>query len=284
MEAFFQNEHRGDKILPVKISITNLENGLFISPHWHEFLEILYFFEGKCTVQINNSYFEVSSGDMVIINNLDIHSISGCSRYFVLEFEKDLTKDLSIPLLNIFPKEDDRKYISGTKENSPFAASIKMHMEEILVCYTNRPAGYELDIRGSIYKILAFLIRHSTESGFNISEYNKTRLDLTKLEKLLEYIEKNYDKEISTPRASVILNLEMSYFCRFFKRIMGKTFLEYLTYYRCNKAEELLYSTSLTVTEIAIKVGFNSSNYLAEQFKRYKGVTPSAARKIFLKV
>ncbi len=283
MEAFFQNEHRGNKSLPAKMSITSLENSLFIPPHWHEFLEILYFFDGQCTVQINNAYFVVCPGDMVIINSLDVHSIYGCSQYFVLEFEKDLTNDLSMPILNIFPKEDCRKFIRGNSQNPSYADLIRRHMEEIFTCYINQPAGYEIDIRGSIYKILAFLIRHSAESGFDISEYNKTRIHLSKLEKLLDYVERNYENKITTLEASRILNLEKSYFCRFFKKIMGKPFIEYLNYYRCNKAEELLYGTNLTLTEIAMKVGFNSSNYLVEQFKRYKGSTPSAVRKSYSK-
>jgi AraC family transcriptional activator of pobA len=85
MKPFYQVEKLGDELLPAKFFITLLSEGEYIAPHWHDFLEILYFCEGNAKIQINASYFDIKSGEAVVLNSLDVHSISGTAKYYVLE-------------------------------------------------------------------------------------------------------------------------------------------------------------------------------------------------------
>lgn len=62
------------------------------------------------------------------------------------------------------------------------------------------------------------------------------------------------------------------------KRHTGKTFTEYLTYYRISKAKSMILEGTLSIKEITYAVGFNSQNYFAKVFKKYTGFTPSEFR------
>ena len=68
------------------------------------------------------------------------------------------------------------------------------------------------------------------------------------------------------------------YFSRFFRTAYNRTFLEYLTSYRIERAEELLRQTDIPVREIAPRVGYTDANYFTKVFKRHCGCTPTDYR------
>ena len=50
--------------------------------------------------------------------------------------------------------------------------------------------------------------------------------------------------------------------------------MTYITKYRISTALSLLQNTALSVTEIALSTGFNSSSYFSKVFREYMGITP----------
>ena len=65
---------------------------------------------------------------------------------------------------------------------------------------------------------------------------------------------------------------------RVFRAATGQSPIEYLLRLRIQKAMALLRNTDLTITEIAMEVGFNDSNYFTRQFKRVQGSSPTRFR------
>ena len=65
-----------------------------------------------------------------------------------------------------------------------------------------------------------------------------------------------------------------------FRRITGKTPMEYLTAIRLTNAKQLLRDTSLPIGEVALRCGFENVYYFSNFFKRMTGVRPSAYRKL----
>jgi len=64
-----------------------------------------------------------------------------------------------------------------------------------------------------------------------------------------------------------------------FKEQVGESIIETLIKYRLRQAERLLRYTQLPIIEIALEVGFHSSDYFTRQFRSYYGITPSRFRK-----
>ena len=73
----------------------------------------------------------------------------------------------------------------------------------------------------------------------------------------------------------------MSYhhFCRIFKKVTGKTFIQYLNFVRLREAEKLLIMSDKSVSEIAVSVGFQNTSYFSHIFKKEKSVCPMTYRK-----
>jgi two-component system response regulator YesN len=93
---------------------------------------------------------------------------------------------------------------------------------------------------------------------------------------VINYIEENYSKNITSKSASEELRYDQSYFCRTFKKLFGLKFNEYLNIHRIKVAKELLKTES--VSTAATKSGFSSISYFSVVFKKITGLTPMQYR------
>ncbi|WP_105618825.1 response regulator [Vallitalea okinawensis] len=92
-------------------------------------------------------------------------------------------------------------------------------------------------------------------------------------------LEKNFsDPNYSLQDICNTLYLSTSYFSKIFKSETGKTFKEYLTHLRLERAKDLLLSTSYKTYEIAEKVGYKDAHYFSYLFKKNTGYTTKAFR------
>lgn len=99
------------------------------------------------------------------------------------------------------------------------------------------------------------------------------------IDKAKEYVRKRFsDPELSLIEVARHVSISPSYFSSLFKRITGKTFVEYLTEVRMEKARELLRMTSMRTYEIAYAVGYSDPHYFSSAFKRHTGDTPTDYR------
>lgn len=96
----------------------------------------------------------------------------------------------------------------------------------------------------------------------------------------LIYMQENYtDSSINLNVVAGIANVTPSHFSAMFSQKMCKTFVEYLTELRMEKARELLSYTGQNSSEIAYAVGYNDSHYFSHLFKKIHGVSPREFRK-----
>lgn len=120
-------------------------------------------------------------------------------------------------------------------------------------------------------------------ADFSVHNRNTTQNEDAVIRKVIEYINTNYDKDISRQEISDMVYFSSAYFSRFFKEKTGVCFIDYLTKIRMEKAIELLLHTNLTIDEITNKVGYKSRNQFILNFRQYTSLTPSEYRKRFFK-
>lgn len=97
--------------------------------------------------------------------------------------------------------------------------------------------------------------------------------------KILDYVQSNYQNDISLKELSEISGYTPNYISKIFSDTIGMSFKKYLFLQRTKTAESMLLNSDMTVTEIAYAVGFNDSNYFSTVFKNKYGITPSEYRK-----
>lgn len=92
----------------------------------------------------------------------------------------------------------------------------------------------------------------------------------------IEHTYMSDDISLNTIAAGV--GMSPSYFSSIFSREMGKTFVEYLTEIRMEKAKELLVCSSLKTSEVGYQVGYKDPHYFSYIFKKTLGCSPKEYR------
>ena len=117
------------------------------------------------------------------------------------------------------------------------------------------------------------------QTAINIRENESSNQNRKILRKALEYIDKNYDKEsMSLNQAAAKLYVSANYLSTVFSQNMKKTFVEYVTGKRMEKAKKLLKNTTKSAGEIAQEVGYKDSHYFSFVFKKTQGCSPREYR------
>ena len=99
------------------------------------------------------------------------------------------------------------------------------------------------------------------------------------IQSALDYIRKNYHREISREEIARQVGFSKYYFSHLFSNEIGENFSTYLSQYRLNRASQLLLENRReNISEIAYQVGFNDPNYFARAFKERFNISPSKYR------
>lgn len=275
-----------DRSLPIRIFVrSSKQEHVFVHPHWHEEVEILYIMEGTAIQQINDHIFHARKGDIIILRSDAVHS-TYTQRYedneiIVLQldagyFKSSLLNSPTAGLIDNFSKNIDyRNPINiETHTGKSLISCIKKIQDE----YCREESAFELLVTAYVFELMGILVRNFCTITRNMEKPYDIMKAKEMLKNTFRLIDINYNGNLNLEQAAKASNLSVSHFSRLFKKATGMTFNEYLSFYRINKAEEML-STILPISEIAFECGFNSLSTFIRVFKKYKKNTPSSYRK-----
>lgn len=97
--------------------------------------------------------------------------------------------------------------------------------------------------------------------------------------KIKSYIDNNIGDDISLMKISNQCHMTPTYFCKYFKKFTGVTYINYLNNKRVDKAKEYLATTDHSISKIANLVGIDNANYFFRMFKKITNETASNYRK-----
>lgn len=239
------------------------------TPHWHEHLELLYFIKGRCDVIVDGKFHSAEAGDLVIVNGGQIHSFvdkrDGAS-YFCVLFYPDFFRDTNFAGTHL------TSFVPG----DPFVGEC---MNQMYKEATEGTVGSDMLVKSVAYRLIAHIERSYAVGRPSEQEQARKQATLSRLNTVLDYVAKNYNRPLSTRDLAATLYVSEGYFCRFFKAATGKSAVEYINEYRIERAAALLENTDLPLSDIAATVGFEDANYFSRAFRRVKGESPSEYRK-----
>jgi two-component system response regulator YesN len=112
------------------------------------------------------------------------------------------------------------------------------------------------------------------ETGINIKKIKEKQLSGV-IKKSLEFIEENFNCDLSLEEVANYVSISPHYFSKLFKEETGKNFVEYVTFLKINKAKTLLEEGVLNIKQISYEIGYKDPNYFSRLFKKSIGVSPS---------
>jgi Response regulator containing CheY-like receiver domain and AraC-type DNA-binding domain len=99
------------------------------------------------------------------------------------------------------------------------------------------------------------------------------------IERAVEYLHDHLHENITVKEMAHAVHLNATYLSVLFKKEMGVTISDYLQQIRIERAKELLRDHDAKVYEVAERVGYQTSSYFTQQFKKWVGCTPAEFRK-----
>jgi len=142
-----------------------------------------------------------------------------------------------------------------------------------------------IDIKPSYMNIGSFIHANDLEKWLielveDITSYvQRSGGSYRPINRIIEYIDKNFDKPVNLNELADKFHLNSVYVCQLFKQKTGVNFIHYINGLRIEKARYLLETTDLSVEQISEQVGINSANYFVRLFKKTTGQTVTQYRK-----
>ncbi len=271
--------------------------GTLVKHHWHDEVEILYFSGGDFRLEINMEQFFIRSEALYFINPGELHSIftenAKSSGEDAIVFSPDILNldsydaaqtQLIQPIQNgmlLFPRclTPDHKAFAPVRDAFLEAMRSFQTPPEGTPAQRNGAATDDLTsqlfIKSSLLRILAVL---SGSRLFLPTEKNHDKR-VEEIKTVLTYIKENYKEKIYIQDLARQVNMNAQYFCRFFKKSIGRSPMEYINEYRLKQSLRLLKETDLPVTEVCLECGYNNLGNFLRSFKKYAGTTPLQYRK-----
>lgn len=102
--------------------------------------------------------------------------------------------------------------------------------------------------------------------------------DNDRINVIFNFVKKEFTRNISVDEISEKVSMTNPAFCRYFKKITGKTFTRFVNDYRLAHAAKLLHEKQISITEVYYESGFNNFSHFNKQFRTFTGKSPSTYR------
>lgn len=253
--------------------------------HFHPELEIVYVKHGSGKRHIGNHISYYNGGDLIFLGpNLPHYGftdrLSGSNSEVVVQMKEDFlgTNFLKLPEMQMIVQLFER-----SKSGLSFYGNTKDEVGARLMSL------FYMDQFEKLTEFLKILQILATSKEYNILNASGIALvvqnqDTDRIDAIYKYVRKNFTEPIQLEEISMYVNMTVPSFCRYFKKVTGKTFTEFVNEFRIVHACKLLTEEQLSIAEVCFDSGFNNFSHFNKLFKAKTGKSPNAFRKEVEKV
>lgn len=238
-----------------------------VEAHWHEGIELLYCISGSARVSSGAEWRQMTKGNLAVINSGALHYITappekGCCYYCTI-VEPSLFAGTGLPFGEV-PLER----LICDPETTAIYDQIIQEME-------GKGLYYKEAVKGHLLLLFTRLYRFHYASG--VPEQSPAQSDAVK--RSILYLRSCFREHITIDEVCHHVGFSKYYFCRLFRKVTGRSIMEYVNYLRCAYAQQLLKDGEYNISETAVKSGFSDISYFTKVFKQQMGRLPSDVKK-----
>jgi len=250
--------------------------------HYHPQIEICYVRQGRGKRIIGDSIADFSNGDLVLVGPNIPHSWITDESFnesdrqievYVVQFSMELFE----PFKSIVEFDRVRKLLAHSVTGIEFVDVDKTELIETLLAIGQQKG---LDKYLKLLQLLNQMTLYHHKRSLCSTGYkpDHKKYHEERIMKVCNYIHENYKNAITLEELSHLVSMNPSAFCRFFKRLLGKTAVEYINELRIGHVRNQLQDTTLPMYQLAFDAGFSSVAYFNRVFKMATGRTPKEYR------
>ena len=253
--------------------------------HYHPEIELVYINGGTGKRQIGSHVSCYNGGDLILIGSNLPHcgftdKFTGNKSETVIQMKEDFLGEefFAVPeMKSILAMFDIAK--SGIAFYGETKDKVGAKMEAL-----EEQSGFErlLTILSILHDLsLSKEMKILNAEGFSMETEIK---DNDRINLIFNYVKSNFKEEIPLKTIADLSSMTVPSFCRYFKKITNKTFVQFVNEYRLVHASKLLAEQPMSITDVCFDSGFNNFSHFNKSFKAFTGQSPSEYRNQLKKV
>lgn len=237
--------------------------------HLHEEMEILFALSGRIAVSAAGVRFVMDPEGIMVFNPFEAHQITREAG------GHSLSLYIPMELLNQAKMNRVSCCSALQPEKAVYLDILRDKLAALFLEYQNSVSN-ELHRMSCVFSLLGVLRQEFEESGEKLAAAGSDR---EWIDTVLSYIREHLGERIDLHSAAEAMFFSPGHLSRKFRRLTGVAFSDYVREHRLKTAENLLLSSRMSVTEIAVSCGFANPNTLISSFQQRYGCTPGHYRR-----
>lgn len=247
--------------------------------HRHPRCEVMYVADGACQVEVDGVLHTLRHRQLVFLDAEVPHRLL-------------MPQNSHCSLLNLefvcCDEPNGVNYRHIQQQDAPFAAFLSQK-QRVAFLFDSGKFGYALK------DFISELNDRREENSYLLGlQFRRVLLELARctvgsakgsgthyLRKARGYINDHLNEELNATRIADAVGINHSYLQTLFSRAMGCGLMSYVSHQRLERASFLLKNSSMSITDIAFQVGFNSRQHFSFTFEKRYGMSPREYRKLY---
>ena len=274
-----------------RVSAFNLSTGYearSYQAHWHSYGEILLVGPGKTNIfRVNQSTYELVEGDFLLMWPMEVHEIIDADRKesLVIQFSNTFINSLfDLQRIMHFYRN---LHVLCINSHPELVAQLRKIADRMKETFFSSGADRELRCCMLLMEFMLTLDRYRDEFVPELrggDTYSYTDTVMRRMMTVTDYIKNNLTADdLSQAAMAERAGISKDYFSRIFRSITGTNYSRWLNMIRMEKATELLADEKMTLTEVAMRSGFQSISSFNRVFRAEKGMAPGEYRALSVK-
>lgn len=247
--------------------------------HYHPELELVYVNGGSGRRQIGSHVSYYQNGDLILIGSNLPHcgftdSLTDHNCETVIQLKPEF---LGTEFLNIPEMRNIKALFQKSGMGIVYHGAAKKLIGEKIEAMKNKDHYNRLL---ALLEVLDLLEKAKDYTILNAQGFIlETELqDNNRVNVIFNFVKEEFKRPISLEEVADLVSMTVPAFCRYFKKITGKTFTEFVNEYRLTHAAKLLHEKQISITEVCFDSGFNNFSHFNKRFKKFTGKAPSVYR------
>lgn len=270
------------------------------SRHVHETIELHFNLEGQRLMFVDRETYSLSPHSAIVVNHNLIHRTSTAPDFppdhhnFILQLDRSrFDQILRVAGLRGFDDFGDRFNGVATFNDSEWRLILAVISEFKAMCEEDKMGAavsmedahaflylQALELASIFAKARRRLLHTELEANQKAVPETVVKTGVhQKVHEVALYLQTHIHESVSLEELAQRFFMSRSYLTRSFRNVTGFSVVEYMTYIRIQKAQQLLRESDRAITEIADLCGFGNITYFEKVFKEATGQTPVQYRK-----
>jgi AraC-like DNA-binding protein len=247
--------------------------------HFHPEIELVYVNKGKGKRHIGNHLSYFNNSQLLLIGPnlphngfIDRLTINGSET--LVQFRQEF---LGNHFFDIPEMEAINRMFERSKKGILFGVKTKQKLGKKIE-KLNEKEGFKkililLEVLHGLAKAEDYTLLNVDGFAFETEPQDSTKIDI-----VFNHVNENFKQHISLDEIAEKVSMTVPAFCRYFKKVTGKTFTKLVNEYRIVHATKLLSESQMSITDVSFECGFNNFSYFNKLFKEFTGKSASKYR------